>query len=130
MFTDRVISSQASASQQAWLIQQLGEKLAEEAEFVCGRGCNYCYLTGYRGRIGVYELLEVDAKLTDLIRKEDLDGFLKACEEKASYVPLDQCALDYARDGVISLDEAIRIAGGVDFDVSAVRAAPHDEASA
>ncbi|MGB5739875.1 MAG: ATPase, T2SS/T4P/T4SS family [Woeseia sp.] len=119
-----------SASQQAWLIQQLGEKLAEEAEFVRGRGCNYCYLTGYRGRIGVYELLEVDAKLTDLIRKEDLDGFLKACEEKASYVPLDQCALDYARDGVISLDEAIRIAGGVDFDVSAVRAAPHDEASA
>ncbi|MGB5247669.1 MAG: ATPase, T2SS/T4P/T4SS family [Woeseia sp.] len=119
-----------SASQQAWLIQQLGEKLAETAEFVRGRGCNYCYLTGYRGRIGVYELLEVDAKLTDLIRKEDLDGFLKACEEKASYVPLDQCALDYARDGVISLDEAIRIAGGVDFDVSAVRAAPHDEASA
>jgi MSHA biogenesis protein MshE len=118
-----------SISQQAWLTQQLGEAQAAKARFVRGRGCNYCYLTGYRGRIGVYELLEIDSRLTDLIRKEDLDGFLRACEEKESYVPLDQCALDYALSGLISLDEAIRIAGGVDIDVSAVRPAAHDEAA-
>lgn len=118
-----------TVSQQAWLIQQLGEKAASKADFVRGRGCNYCYLTGYRGRIGVYELLEIDAKLTDLIRQEDLDGFLQACAAKESYVPLDQCALEYAMSGLISLDEAIRIAGGVDIDVSAVRPAVHDEAA-
>ena len=115
-------------AQQAWLVQQLGEKAAAKAVFVRGRGCNYCYLTGYRGRIGVYELLEIDARLTDLIRREDLDGFAAACDEKASYVRLDNCALDYAMSGITSLDEAIRIAGGVDLDTAAVRPSAHEEA--
>ncbi|MCB1843539.1 MAG: Flp pilus assembly complex ATPase component TadA, partial [Halioglobus sp.] len=110
-----------SASQEAWLAAQLGEDMAAKARFVRGRGCNYCYLTGYRGRIGVYELLEIDARLTESIRREDIDGFLSACAEKESYAPLNHCALDYAMHGITSLDEAIRIGGGVDIDVSAVR---------
>ncbi len=119
-----------SVSQQSWLVQQLGEEAAAAASFVRGRGCNYCYLSGYRGRIGVYELLEVDRGLTDLIRREDLDGFMEACDAKASYEPLGNCALEYAMSGVTSLDEAIRIAGGVDIDTAAVRSAAGTEAAA
>lgn len=118
----------ASASQEAWLVAQLGEERAAEAQFVHGRGCNYCYLTGYRGRIGVYELLEIDARLTDNIRREDLDGFLSVCAAKESYVPLSHCALEYAMSGITSLEEAVRIGGGVDVDVSPVQPSSHTEA--
>jgi MSHA biogenesis protein MshE len=102
--------------QQVWLREQLGAEYPATAEFVRGRGCNYCYLTGYRGRIGIYELLEIDSTLTEKIRRQDLEGFLDAANAKESYVPLGRSAIDYALSGITSLDEAIRVAGGLDSD--------------
>ena len=78
-----------------------------------GRGCNHCLNTGYRGRVGVYELLEMDAKLTGAIQREDLGEFIKAAGEKQSYVPLGHRALGYAVAGITSLDEVMRITGGL-----------------
>ena len=42
------------------------------AKFAEGVGCTYCNMTGYRGRVGIYELLEVDAPIADAIRRADL----------------------------------------------------------
>jgi MSHA biogenesis protein MshE len=95
---------------------QVGSKAAEKTAFVSGRGCNYCQLTGYRGRIGVYELLEMDNGLTDALRREDLSDFVSLARKKKSYVPLVNCALDYAISGVTSLDEVVRVAGGLDVE--------------
>ena len=105
-----------SPGQSAWLTAQLGSKRAAKTEFLRGRGCNYCQLTGYRGRIGVYELLEMDNGLTDALRREDLSEFVSLAAKKKSYVPLVSCALDYAAAGVTSLEEVIRVAGGLDGD--------------
>ncbi len=105
-----------SPGQSAWLQAQLGGKGAGDATFVQGRGCNYCQLTGYRGRIGVYELLEMDAGLTDALRREDLSQFVSLAADKKSYVPLVNCALDYAISGITTLEEVLRVAGGVDAD--------------
>jgi len=103
-----------SPGQTAWLKAQVGSMKAMKTEFLRGRGCNYCQLTGYRGRIGVYELLDMDNGLTDALRREDLSAFVKLAHEKDSYVPLVNCALDYAKAGVTSIDEVIRVAGGLD----------------
>ena len=81
-----------------------------------GRGCNYCYLTGYRGRIGVYELLEMDARLIDAMRREDQSAFATAVTGKRSYVPLVHCALDYAIEGITSVEEVSRVAGGPEHE--------------
>jgi MSHA biogenesis protein MshE len=102
--------------QQAWLVAQVGKERSKTLEFARGRGCNYCYLTGYNGRIGVYELLEMDSRLTDAIQREDPAAFEKAVAKKKSYVPLTHCALEYAIEGITSIDEAIRVAGGLDED--------------
>ena len=105
-----------SPGQSAWLKSQLGSKRARDSKFLHGRGCNYCQLTGYRGRIGVYELLEMDAGLTDAMRREDLSAFTSLAAKKKSYVPLVNCALEYAASGVTSLDEVLRVAGGLDAE--------------
>ena len=110
--------AELTAGQLAWLKTQLGDKQAAKASFVHGRGCNYCQLTGYRGRIGVYELLEMDAGLTDALRREDLSEFVALAKKKKSYVPLVNCALDYATSEITSLDEVLRVAGGLDTDDS------------
>jgi len=109
-----------SVGQNAWLKTMLGNKQLGDAKFVHGRGCNYCQLTGYRGRIGVYELLEMDAGLTDALRREDLSGFVALAAKKKSYVPLVNCALDYSLSGITSLDEVLRVAGGLDAEDSVV----------
>ena len=43
--------------------------------FVSGRGCYQCSNTGYRGRIGVYEMLEMDEAMLDALRRNDTAGF-------------------------------------------------------
>ncbi|MDH3614700.1 MAG: ATPase, T2SS/T4P/T4SS family [Gammaproteobacteria bacterium] len=105
-----------SPGQSTWLKAQVGSKRSAKPKFVRGRGCNYCQLTGYRGRIGVYEMLEMDDGLTDALRREELSEFVSLASKKRSYVPLVNCALDYAVAGVTSLEEVIRIAGGLDGD--------------
>ena len=109
-------SVELSPGQAAWLKTQVGTKRAAKLDFVSGRGCNYCQLTGYRGRIGVYELLELDSALTDALRREDLGEFTALAAKKKGYVPLVNCALDYAIAGITSLDEVIRVGGGLDSD--------------
>ncbi|MET0982835.1 MAG: GspE/PulE family protein, partial [Telluria sp.] len=44
--------------EQAWLRAELGD-FVEQAQFFHGKGCSHCNGTGYRGRTGVYELLEM-----------------------------------------------------------------------
>ena len=102
--------------QDAWLKSQAFGGRAAKTRFLRGRGCNYCQLTGYRGRIGVYELLEMDSGLTDALRREDLGTFVTLAASKKSYVPLVNCALDYAADGITSLEEVVRVAGGLDAE--------------
>lgn len=101
--------------QLAWLHAEVGEERASELEFKRGRGCNYCHLSGYRGRIGVYELLEMDGDLTDALRREDLAGFTEIAGNKKSYVPLVSCALDYAIEGTTSIEEVMRVVGSTNI---------------
>jgi len=106
--------AELSPRQIAWLNAQLGATQSAKLEFVQGHGCNYCHLSGYRGRIGVYELLEMDGGLTDALRREDLAEFTALASAQKSYVPLVRCALDYAIEGITSIDEVIRVVGGLD----------------
>ena len=58
----------------AELVVALSERRprSTRAKFVEGAGCTYCNMTGYRGRVGIYELLEVDADIAAAIRSNDL----------------------------------------------------------
>jgi type IV pilus assembly protein PilB len=47
----------------------LPPEMIQQAEFSRGKGCTYCGRTGYRGRIGIYELMMVNSKLRELMFK-------------------------------------------------------------
>ncbi len=102
-----------SVGQRAWLEATVGPAVAARMQFRRGRGCTHCQLTGYHGRIGVYELLSIDETLAAAIRREDPGGFSEAAAASPGYVPLTNCALDYAANGITSLDEVVRLAGGI-----------------
>jgi len=100
-------------SQRAW-VQSIGGENATLEGFQEGTGCNQCNHTGYHGRIGVYELLEIDYALADALRRNNPADFENAARKQEGYHPLIENALDYARQGITSLSEAMRLSGVVD----------------
>ena len=95
--------------QATWLTMLSGEAPGQHL-YRKGRGCQSCNFTGYAGRIGVYELLELDQPMMDALRRNDAEGFARAAREHEHYRPLALTALDYAREGITSVDEVLRLA--------------------
>jgi MSHA biogenesis protein MshE len=99
--------------QQAWLAAQDDAADAAAMSFKAGAGCTYCNLSGYRGRVAIYEMLELDRGLADAIRRNDSSGFSEAARSRRGYVPLTHAALRLAGQGVTSLAEAISVTSGL-----------------
>ncbi|SDS96796.1 GspE/PulE family protein [Pseudomonas oryzae] len=81
--------------------------------FVHGRGCHQCHNTGYLGRIGVYELLEIDAPLAAALRRNDPQAFIDAARAQPAYRPLAAAALDFALAGLTSVEEVLRVSASL-----------------
>jgi type IV pilus assembly protein PilB len=75
-----------------------------------GKGCEACGNTGYRGRVGIYELLEINKDLEELIvqKKNSTAILLKARE--TGFMFLFEDGLDKAKAGLTTIEELLRIA--------------------
>jgi MSHA biogenesis protein MshE len=82
-----------------------------------GRGCKQCGETGYSGRMGVYELLDMNAELAEKLRHDDSQGFVEAAERAPGYQPLIMVAHEHASNGLTTIEEMLRLAGQVPDDV-------------
>ncbi|HWV16059.1 MAG TPA: GspE/PulE family protein [Cellvibrio sp.] len=82
--------------------------------FKRGIGCPHCHNTGYRGRVGVFEMLELNQEMASALRKNEIDTFTRAANASANYVPLSEAALDYAIAGITTLQEVIAITAQMD----------------
>jgi type IV pilus assembly protein PilB len=73
-----------------------------------GRGCDKCNNTGYKGRVGLYEVMEVTDELRELILvgASALELRRKAVEE--GMLTLRQSGLRKVKDGVTTIDEVVR----------------------
>lgn len=95
----------------------LDEKLHDEnmaIKLKSAEGCHYCNNSGYRGRIGVFELLIMNDEMNDALRKEDTSEFIKEAKKSQGYEPLVIAALKYAASGITSLSEVFRVAEQID----------------
>jgi type IV pilus assembly protein PilB len=72
-------------------------------------GCKRCGGTGYRGRIGIYELMVVTKRMRDLIlRRSSTDEIVDAAEEEGM-VRLREDGLLKAAQGITTIEEALRV---------------------
>ena len=88
--------------------------LLEEGElmpetFTVGAGCYQCGNTGYQGRMGIYEWLEIDEKCLSALRMADPEAFAQAAKKNEFYRPIERCALDFALQGLTTVDEVLRV---------------------
>jgi type IV pilus assembly protein PilB len=81
----------------------------DEIRIYKGKGCKVCHNSGYAGRIGVYEILEVSEKIRSLIvQKQDADAILKQAILEGMDTMLDD-GLDRVAEGITTLDEVLRV---------------------
>jgi MSHA biogenesis protein MshE len=78
-------------------------------KFMHGRGCQSCNFTGYHGRVGVFEVLELTPPMMDALRANDAERFAIVAREDPSYQPLVKMAYDYAIKGVTSVEEVLHL---------------------
>ena len=103
-------SIEIEEAHKTWLEDSLNVD-SKTIDFKQGKGCQHCNQTGYRGRIGVYELLEMRHETLDALRKNDSAAFTQAARNTPGYTPFNECALEFVRQGITSLNEVIRITG-------------------
>src|SRR3989344_3140208 len=76
--------------------------------FYRGEGCRRCNNSGYKGRIGIYEVLEIDSTLTNKINEgANADDIKKYAIEKGMITML-QDGLIKAKQGVTTIEEVLR----------------------
>ncbi|MBL4742943.1 MAG: MSHA biogenesis protein MshE [Idiomarina sp.] len=84
------------------------------ADYRLGKGCQSCNHTGYRGRIGVFELLEMNRAMMDALRENQTQAFAQAAREAKGFRSMANVALDYAKQGITSVPEVLFLAESVE----------------
>ena len=74
-----------------------------------GTGCDYCHKTGYKGRIGVFEIMEVGKELRLLIDKRCPTDDLRDTAINQGMIPLWQDARQKVLQGITTLEEMLRV---------------------
>jgi type II secretory ATPase GspE/PulE/Tfp pilus assembly ATPase PilB-like protein len=79
--------------------------------YYVGQGCEDCRGTGYRGRIGIFELLPISTELREVIVQKRSNAELRAKAIRTMFT-MHQDALQKAAAGVTSLEEILRVSSG------------------
>ncbi len=74
-----------------------------------GVGCPECGGTGYRGRTAVYEVLDVDAPMRQVLLKDATEASVAAQARASGMATLRASAVDKARAGLTTFEEALRV---------------------
>ncbi|MDB5342517.1 MAG: type secretory pathway, ATPase PulE/Tfp pilus assembly pathway, ATPase PilB [Schlesneria sp.] len=87
---------------------QLPIAQARQYKFYYGRGCARCNNSGYKGRCGIYELLEIDDDIRDLVTSHASVDDIKNYARSQGMTTLREAGLKLIFDGVTTIDEVVR----------------------
>jgi MSHA biogenesis protein MshE len=93
--------------------EELG-KAAEQAAFKHGRGCSHCNATGYLGRVGIFEYLEMDEALIEALHTGEPGRFSVAARAQPGYQSLRRSAIELAAHGVTTMDQVVQATYGLE----------------
>ena len=82
----------------------------QEITFFHGKGCTRCFQTGYRGRIGIFEILALSPVISQMIaQRSSAQAILQKAREEGMTTMMED-GMEKAGQGVTTLDEVIRVA--------------------
>jgi type IV pilus assembly protein PilB len=77
--------------------------------FYRGRGCQKCYGTGYRGQIGIFEILSIDYVLKEIILKRASEREIFTAARKRGMTTMEENGLYLVLNKITTLEEIIRV---------------------
>ncbi|MHC4327213.1 MAG: GspE/PulE family protein [Planctomycetota bacterium] len=77
-------------------------------EFYYGRGCSKCNGTGYKGRIGLFEIMVFNDEIRELIMNQGSTGVLRDAAQKNGMILLRENGLAAVYDGITTIDEIVK----------------------
>lgn len=89
--------------------QELGLKYDPQLYFYKPTGCKQCDNSGYRGRLGIYEMLLVTDSIESLIMERGSSHAISRQAQLEGIISLREAGLNKVRSGLTSLDEVIRV---------------------
>lgn len=89
-------------------LDRIGE-IEENVRFVKGEGCEECHYTGYQGRIGIYEVLKVNAKLREMIVKGANSEDIRKSALDMGFRTMFDSGLKLAKMGITTIEEVLRL---------------------
>lgn len=76
-----------------------------------GRGCPQCRGTGYLGRTGIFEIMEITEKIRNAVNEKVTPSEIKKIAQGSGMVTLRECAIKKLLQGITTVDEIIRVTG-------------------
>jgi len=80
-----------------------------EAKFMRGKGCSYCMHSGHKGRMGIYETLEVTAEIGDLVLKNSSSEVIVRKAREQGMITMLEDGFIKAKNGITTIAEIIRV---------------------
>jgi len=97
-----------------------------DGQYRRGSGCPRCLNSGTRGRLGIYELIELSPNVQLAIEQGASTAALRSLAIREGMKPMWQDGLDKARVGVTTLEEVAAVATIADVEVTPETVPPQD----
>ncbi len=75
------------------------------------KGCNKCDFTGYKGRLGVYEIMQITKEIKKLVAQGAHDLEIEECAVANGMTTLNKSCLNHIINGETTIDEFVRVLG-------------------
>ena len=96
-------ATQEQLAQLGMTREDMGDK-----KFYRGRGCDACNNTGYKGRVGLFELMIMNNELRDMVMTNASVDDMRTCAQGYGMVTLRDSGMDFAYEGTTTVDEVVR----------------------
>ena len=96
---------------------KIDTKKLSEVRFYHGEGCNKCGYSGYLGQIGIYEILNIDAKLRELISSRASFNEILMCARSSGMTTIEENAIYLALKKITTPEEILRVIPNEDITI-------------
>src|SRR5882672_3558736 len=105
--------TQLPPQEHEWMRLALGSQ-ADDSQYRKGRGCTQCNGTGYLGRSGIYEMLEMTRPVVEAANQPDPAVFIRMARDQMGGHTLKDHAVELVVQGKTTVEEAMRIGSQLD----------------
>lgn len=90
-------------------LKDIGLAQAERIDFYRGKGCASCMSTGYKGRIGIYELMIPDEKIRNAVISKSTTDDIRKLAKAAGMITLKEDGIQKIKAGLTTVEEVLRV---------------------